>query len=539
MIGELGVCPKCRTEFIIPGSDRPASGQSLPNESESTQTSTNNPVIVAELAQRSDSAESGTDKPVEPDGSRVKPSVRLECARLLAERLNRDNDELREQPTPRVATEPVDIFEKDMQIRRDRMERDKRNNMRNTIWGISIAFVIVVALTIWRSTQQKAAMQNLPDEIEKVGASSSADLNAASLAQAPNASGEANSSTVRLQQKWPKSFGLAREEQSPPYDPAANLDADGLNKLAAAYGFWFGRVDWSHRIKEEFPQLGRRIVPSELQLTTRLSPAVDNIEAIINRRFSDSGAALSEVRASTQGELASMPLDGGRAEASVLQLEKWATSEIGSLPGIQTLLTYHPKYICNPEREFLDGFTQEFRSDGSGKTMGLKPRIVYPISWIAEDGDRPHIVKKFRSSSSAENVMLHVDIAPPELLEMLNRPLWPQHEVMAGIAEGLVEGMAENQAIEHAEVLDSGAVWIAGGAAGWAEYAWRVNRVGIEFDSRGLLLCMFREGRKLTLTMETHSVKSIDPLSAEQKFIRAAPLYQQMLNMFDLFDRYD
>lgn len=37
----------------------------------------------------------------------------------------------------------------------------------------------------------------------------------------------------------------------------------------------------------------------------------------------------------------------------------------------------------------------EFKTDGSGKSVGLKIMIKYPCSWSQADGDRPHVLKKF------------------------------------------------------------------------------------------------------------------------------------------------
>lgn len=37
----------------------------------------------------------------------------------------------------------------------------------------------------------------------------------------------------------------------------------------------------------------------------------------------------------------------------------------------------------------------EIFTDGNGKSLGLKIKMYYPCAWIQEDGERPHIVKKF------------------------------------------------------------------------------------------------------------------------------------------------
>jgi hypothetical protein len=37
----------------------------------------------------------------------------------------------------------------------------------------------------------------------------------------------------------------------------------------------------------------------------------------------------------------------------------------------------------------------EFKTDGTGKSAGLKIKLSYPCTWTQADGDRPHVVKKF------------------------------------------------------------------------------------------------------------------------------------------------
>lgn len=37
----------------------------------------------------------------------------------------------------------------------------------------------------------------------------------------------------------------------------------------------------------------------------------------------------------------------------------------------------------------------DFKTDGTSKSIGIKIKFSYPCSWKQEEGDRPHIVKKF------------------------------------------------------------------------------------------------------------------------------------------------
>lgn len=48
----------------------------------------------------------------------------------------------------------------------------------------------------------------------------------------------------------------------------------------------------------------------------------------------------------------------------------------------------------NYPAEFLEN-TCDYKTDGSGKSLGLKLKLSVPCAWIQSDGDRPHVVRKF------------------------------------------------------------------------------------------------------------------------------------------------
>lgn len=43
----------------------------------------------------------------------------------------------------------------------------------------------------------------------------------------------------------------------------------------------------------------------------------------------------------------------------------------------------------------------DFKTDGTGKSMGMKIKLSVPCEWKQADGERPHIVKKFLYNSGA------------------------------------------------------------------------------------------------------------------------------------------
>lgn len=52
----------------------------------------------------------------------------------------------------------------------------------------------------------------------------------------------------------------------------------------------------------------------------------------------------------------------------------------------------------------------DFKTDGTGKSMGLKIKLSVPCIWTQADGDRPHIVKKFSYNSNGNSAVLTLTI---------------------------------------------------------------------------------------------------------------------------------
>jgi len=348
----------------------------------------------------------------------------------------------------------------------------------------------------------------------------------------------------QFKQKWPRAFVRNLSEAAPVTDHSSMISKDGSAEISAALKHWLGRELWLERIKEEFPRFGRRIGIAELALNRKFRPAIENMERIQRERIPNWQTEWSDIRTKTKRELWSKPVSQEIALAAVEELEKWATSGQLDLPGVEILLIHHPEYIRNPAREFLDGFAKEFVTDGSGKSMGLKPRIMYPVSWQAKTGERPHIVQKFGNRSgrsSTSSVVLGVSELPQEVRSAIESARetegLSEHEVILVLTlarSGGIYGDAASQ-----EIVDSGTVVLAGHSAAWVEYKAHLNRVGIEFDVHGLIFGVIRRERLVTIMLDTTSVPQLETTTADDRFRQVAPLFRQMLNSFDLFDRYD
>jgi len=59
--------------------------------------------------------------------------------------------------------------------------------------------------------------------------------------------------------------------------------------------------------------------------------------------------------------------------------------------------------------EFINGKVYKYSSNGEGKSLGLKINLKYPMSWKSQEGERPHIVRKFTQSDGYANAIIYIE----------------------------------------------------------------------------------------------------------------------------------
>ena len=94
------------------------------------------------------------------------------------------------------------------------------------------------------------------------------------------------------------------------------------------------------------------------------------------------------------------------AAGFINDVEKRALGNGLSTPILETLLFF--QFEEKPELEFMQGFTQTFKTKGHPKAKGSDWQIKVPISWKVIEADRPNIIKKFISDygSGEESIMI-------------------------------------------------------------------------------------------------------------------------------------
>jgi hypothetical protein len=171
-----------------------------------------------------------------------------------------------------------------------------------------------------------------------------------------------------------------------------------LNEMLQTYSFHIGQSLSLKKIVNVHPSL--KVEATELQnlWNMKFGPAIENIAAELKSSIGDKfGDFESEiiVRLSLL-DYSQMTLND--AKNFLTKVESRVKGDIPS-PFLETILSFHPRYIKSPKEEFNDGFVGEYFSSESKKSEGLNLKFKYPQSWKHEEGDRPHVIQKFTSNN--------------------------------------------------------------------------------------------------------------------------------------------
>jgi len=187
------------------------------------------------------------------------------------------------------------------------------------------------------------------------------------------------------------------------------------NDIARTYGFYLGQKYRLEKIEETHPKLSSRAKKAQGEFDIAFHGSIKNLDLAmyeIGKQWDDIKKTLED---RTQSAIDGNTMSEKQAETFILEVEGRAKGKIES-PIIETLLMYKPSYAKNPVSEFIEGYQKRYEADGKGKAKGVKFHIDYPKSWLAKEGNRPNIVKKFKSENGHgfETVMIIIKKIPSE-----------------------------------------------------------------------------------------------------------------------------
>lgn len=191
-----------------------------------------------------------------------------------------------------------------------------------------------------------------------------------------------------------------------------NINRGYVNFVAEAHGYCVGQDALAEQISNDFPDLEW---PTKRALTlfeAGTGNACGKSEELLRKAM---GEHFDEMQAGAVDRIRSLieeqPMSQALAAEFVAEIERRARWEIEA-PFIEALLSV--RYQDRPAAEMWDGHVQRFSTLGHPKSLGVNATLQAPLSWKGDEGERPQIVRKWRSQGGFGKSMIHLDIRDSE-----------------------------------------------------------------------------------------------------------------------------
>ncbi|MEK7995377.1 MAG: hypothetical protein AAB403_16365 [Planctomycetota bacterium] len=300
---------------------------------------------------------------------------------------------------------------------------------------------------------------------------------------------------------------------------ALNHNQNSVVALSKTYGFLFGQEYSLRRIEATYPDLRIQVQLARLEFDTTFPGVKENLEAELTSAIGSTN--FDKVRAQTEsgvrGLLDQQAMTPTLAQQFVGQVRARAKGNEMEAEVLNYLLAV--QYAQDPVGEFLAGFRQRFRTDGTGKSQGVRLNLQVPRSWVAQEGERPHIVRKWASEGGTGLSYIMLDIRDAQGYSPTARE----------IEQFVRSGEAREMFSEFGQVLDIGSFSVEGRTGYWSELAMTQERAGFRLYLRGLMYQLFLSGRAIGIICMA-GAKEGENQKADTAALLVKPVCQQVIN---------
>lgn len=308
---------------------------------------------------------------------------------------------------------------------------------------------------------------------------------------------------------------------------AIEVNQGNLPGLAEAYGFVLGQKLSLERIAREYPDLARDALLARLSFERtfgdihgKLRPKMVAFmgEELFQQFLSDVTAQLEQING--QQEITREIADQFLEEVG----SRRAKGDIYS-PTLEYLLAI--RFGDNPAQEYTKGFRQRYHTDGTGKSLGVILNLQLPKSWQELEGNRPHIVRKWKSEAGTGMELIMLQVRGTEGVSVTR----------ADVAEMMQSGEIEGLIPEGGALLDYGMVSVEGLPGYFMDFDVLMERAGMAVYQKMRQYSFFYHDRMISVQCSAGALES-DYESAEARFERVKPLCVQVFNSVVLPDKY-
>jgi hypothetical protein len=307
---------------------------------------------------------------------------------------------------------------------------------------------------------------------------------------------------------------------------AINVNSNSVKGFAQAYGFVLAQEYSLERIANKLPDLSVEVELTRSRFRATFPEITSKLEAQLKtamgeKQFQEVAASL---RAKLTNTLESQEITRDLAVQFFDQVKARAKGEIES-PVLEYLLALN--YMNNPVRELTDGFRQRYQTDGGGKSQGIKLKLQLPRSWVAKEGERPHIVKKWSSENGTGLESILLDIRDAQGMDPTKKEM----------EEFVRSGEVKDAVPEGSTYVTSGNFNLEMRTGYWIQIAMPLERAGMKMYQELLQYQLYFRGKSIGLICIAGGQEN-EKQKVNESFERVRPLCQQVLNSLVLLQAY-
>jgi hypothetical protein len=308
---------------------------------------------------------------------------------------------------------------------------------------------------------------------------------------------------------------------------ALNHNQSSIKAISKAYGFILGQESSLSRIERSYPEAAMQVELARATFNSAFPDIKKKLEAELTVALT--APKFQELRIEMNNKIRPMlnkqPLTRQLAQQFFEQVKARAKGEDIEPDVLRYLLAI--QYANNPVAEFGDGFRQRYRTDGTGKSQGVRLVLQLPRSWLANDGERPHIVQKWTNEGGTgiSTIMLDVRDAAGSNPD--------RHSIEEFVRSGEVKDIVP----QGGTFQDAGVFSLEKRSGYWIEYSVRQERAGVRMYGRGSLHQLFITGMAVGLMCMSFSMES-QPEMANMAAKLNKPVCQKALNSLVLESAY-
>lgn len=262
--------------------------------------------------------------------------------------------------------------------------------------------------------------------------------------------------------------------------------------IGQAYGFYVGQTYSLNAISQKYPSMSNLVLIAGKEFSANFGSSINGMDAIMMEYGKNEW---HQIKITLTKQIESSVNIDNITEAQALQfvnlVRQRAKGNIES-PIIETMLLFKSDYKEHPEKEFLDGFTYRYSTEGTGKAKGVKFSIDLPKTWLAKDGNRPNVVKKFVSENGKGLELL--------IILIKEVPLMPNEKVTQKDVEDLLNPKDIREFLpDGSNYLKSGKLKLENLPGFWIYYNMQSNRLRNTIDMETIMYAIFYKNKMIQL----------------------------------------